>query len=229
LFDIGGSLAGAREGQRLSLADAERLTCLREKYLTALEDDRFDALPGRAYARAFLRTYASSLGLDAQRFVDEFDERFPEPVEDVVVPTGRHGRVPNAGLLLAGAATAAIVGVVAWSSLSASPKPAPAPRAAVASPRPHPRAAPVVATRVIAPPRNFPLVIHAGRGSCWLLVRRGSANGPVMFQGILGRGSTVRFAARVWVRLGAPWNVSAHRGSHVVGGLTATTPVNLVA
>ena len=79
MFDIGASLTAARESQGLVLADAERLTRMREKYLRALEEDRFEALPGRAYARAFLRTYAEALGLSADRFVEEFDLRFPEP------------------------------------------------------------------------------------------------------------------------------------------------------
>jgi hypothetical protein len=227
LFDIGGSLARAREGQRLSLADAERLTCLRGKYLVALEDERFDALPGRVYARAFLRTYASALGLEAQRFVEEFDSRFPEASDDVVVPTRRRRPRPSLGAVFVATATAAIVAVVVWSTLSDSPRPAPVPRA-VAAPRPHPHAAPAVAAPAITPPRHVPLVIHAARGRCWLLVRRGGANGPVMYEGVLDQGQTIRFAARVWVRLGAPWNVTARRGSRVVGR-GARTPINLVA
>ena len=228
MLEIGGSLAAAREGRQLTLSDVERLTCLRERYLVALEQERYELLPGRAYARAFLRTYADALGLDAQPLVDEFDERFPEPVDEIRVPTRRRRPRPSLPLVLVCAATAGIVGVVAWTSLSGSPKTLPVPPA-VATPRPHPRTPPVAAARAIAPPRRFPLVIHAAHGRCWLLVRRGSVTGPVMYEGILDQGGTVRFAARVWVRLGAPWNVTAHRGSHVVGGLAARTPVDLVA
>jgi cytoskeletal protein RodZ len=82
LFEIGASLTAAREAQGLVLADAERLTRLRPGYLRALEEDRFDALPGRTYARAFLRSYADALSLDSDRFVAEFDQRFPEPTEE---------------------------------------------------------------------------------------------------------------------------------------------------
>ena len=73
MFDIGASLAAARESRGLSLVDAERLTCVRGKYLAALEQNDYDALPGRTYARAFLRTYASALGLDADKFVAAFE------------------------------------------------------------------------------------------------------------------------------------------------------------
>jgi hypothetical protein len=78
-------------------------------------------------------------------------------------------------------------------------------------------------------PHRSPLVVHAKEGPCWLLVRRGGASGPVMYEGTLQAGATIRFAARVWVRLGAPWNVAVHRGSHTVHGLSTTKPINLVA
>jgi len=102
VFDIGASLTAARESQGLVLADAERLTRLRERHLRALEEDRFELLPGHAYARAFLRSYADALSLDADRFVEEFDQRFPEREEESVAlvlgarqprRAGRHNRL----------------------------------------------------------------------------------------------------------------------------------------
>jgi hypothetical protein len=235
LLVIGESLAAARKGQRLALSDAERLTCLRARYLSALEDERFDLLPGRAYARAFLRTYASALGLIADDFVDEFDRRFPEEPDEspapapVIAPRRRIRLRP--GFALASAAVAAIAGLLVWSATS---KTGSSPSAKLPTARAAPPAK-VVQHRAPAPPapaaapHRSPLVVHAKEGPCWLLVRRGGASGPVMYEGTLQPGATIRFAARVWVRLGAPWNVAVHRGSHTVHGLSATTPINLVA
>src|SRR5437764_2018698 len=76
VFQIGNSLRTAREQQQLELAAGERETRIRTKYLQALEEERFDVLPGTAYVKGFLRTYADFLGLDGPRFVDEFNERF---------------------------------------------------------------------------------------------------------------------------------------------------------
>lgn len=93
MFDVGASLAAARETRGYSLADAERLTHIRQKHLAALERAEFDALPGRAYARAFLRTYANALGLDADRFVAAFEELVPEPEDEPIAlaaPPRRH-------------------------------------------------------------------------------------------------------------------------------------------
>ena len=72
---LGSSLASARLARGLDLRDAERETCIRARYLTALEDENFDALPGDAYATHFLRSYASFLGLDADAYVGELRRR----------------------------------------------------------------------------------------------------------------------------------------------------------
>lgn len=57
-------LREVRERRGLSLADAERETKIRQKYLAALEDDNIAALPGPLYVRGFLRNYALYLGID---------------------------------------------------------------------------------------------------------------------------------------------------------------------
>ena len=62
--DIGGELTRAREGRGLTLENAERDTRISQRYLQALEDERFDVIPAPVYARGFLRSYAQYLGLD---------------------------------------------------------------------------------------------------------------------------------------------------------------------
>jgi cytoskeleton protein RodZ len=232
LFDIGGSLAAARKGQRLTPTDAERLTFLRGKYLAALEHNEFEALPGRVYARAFLRTYADALGLDADCFVEEFDARYPEPEEDpapTVIRPRRSFRL-RPRLVVSAAAVAAFAGALVWSTLSSPPKLRPEvhlPSAKAALSRP--RAALAVTPAAAVHHQHAALVIRANTGPCWLLVRRGGAAGAVLFEGTLDQGRTMRFVPRVWVRLGAPWNVAVQRGVHVVGGLSTTTPVDITA
>jgi hypothetical protein len=229
VFDIGGSLAAARKGQGLTPSDAERLTCLRVKYITALERDDFDALPGRTYARAFLRTYADVLGLDANRYVAEFDERFPEPEEleelAPIVRVRRRSRV-RPRRVVALAVVAAIVGVAIWGALS-SPPPSPVTSLNAASASTPPVHHHVLAASHTSAPKVSPLVISAKNGECWLEVRLGGANGTVLFQGILEPGKTLTFKSHVWVRFGAPWNVSVHRGKSVPSGLDTTSPVDL--
>ena len=70
MFEIGNSLRAARIRQKLELSQAEGDTRIRAKYLRALEDERFDVLPGPAYTKGFLRTYADYLGRALSRLVD---------------------------------------------------------------------------------------------------------------------------------------------------------------
>ncbi len=56
--------------------EIELATKVRAKYIRALEEEDFDSLPGDAYVRGFLRTYADFLGLDGEIYVDEYASRF---------------------------------------------------------------------------------------------------------------------------------------------------------
>lgn len=76
MFEIGYSLRAARERQGIGLPEAELATKIRVKYIRALEEEDFDALPADTYARGFLRTYADYLGLDGEIYVDEYASRF---------------------------------------------------------------------------------------------------------------------------------------------------------
>jgi Helix-turn-helix domain len=76
VFEIGNSLRAARERQGLGYPEVELATKIRAKYIRALEEEDFDAVPGDAYVRGFLRTYADYLGLDGDVYVDEYGSRF---------------------------------------------------------------------------------------------------------------------------------------------------------
>ena len=95
MFEIGHSLRAARERQGIGLPEAELATKIRAKYIRALEEEDFDALPADTYARGFLRTYADYLGLDGEIYVDEYASRFHNAEwedEPRSARTGRAGR-----------------------------------------------------------------------------------------------------------------------------------------
>lgn len=54
----------------LSEADVSERLHIRVKYVTAIEQGAFDAMPGKAYARGYVHTYAEFLGLDADQVVE---------------------------------------------------------------------------------------------------------------------------------------------------------------
>src|SRR4051794_41234154 len=112
---VGAELRAARLRLGLSLPDVAQELRIRLPFLEAIEDGRVSDLPGAAYAVGFVRTYATSLGLDpdevARRFRAEAHEvnrktelSFPAPVPERGVPAGA---VVLLGLVLAAGAYAA--------------------------------------------------------------------------------------------------------------------------
>jgi cytoskeleton protein RodZ len=72
---------------------------IRYNYLVAMEDGRYEDLPGQAYAIGFVRAYADHLGLDGDEIVRRYKEEssglknrpvfeFPLPTPDSGVPSG---------------------------------------------------------------------------------------------------------------------------------------------
>jgi hypothetical protein len=86
VFEIGTSLREARERQGLGYPEIELATKIRAKYIRALEEEDFTSIPGDAYIRGFLRTYAEYLGLDGDVYVDEYASRFITSWRDELPP-----------------------------------------------------------------------------------------------------------------------------------------------
>ncbi len=96
---VGAELRAARQRLGWSLPDVANGLRIRLPYMEAIEEGRLSELPGNAYAVGFVRTYATSLGLDAdevaRRFRAEAQEvnrktelTFPAPVPQRGVPAG---------------------------------------------------------------------------------------------------------------------------------------------
>jgi Helix-turn-helix domain len=69
---IGQTLREARTERGVDLSEVERVTKIRVKFLEAMEEDRWEALPAPAYARGFLEIYARYLGLDREALLEEY-------------------------------------------------------------------------------------------------------------------------------------------------------------
>ena len=69
---IGERLREARRARGLTVEAASDATKIRARYLRALEAEDWDAMPAPAYARGFLRTYSTYLGLDADAVVESY-------------------------------------------------------------------------------------------------------------------------------------------------------------
>lgn len=221
MFELGASLRDARRKRGLELDAVQRATRIRRRYLEAMEDERFELLPGLAYARGFLREYAEFLGLDGSLYVQEYNERFAPRDEAPPIAPRRSARraagFSRAALLVPALilAVAVAVGLAAWGLTSgdgrraATSTPSTATTAHHARPK---RKHPAAPARPVA---SAPLAITAARGDSWISVRLGSQAGRVLWESILHRGSTIRFGRRhpLWIRVGAGANLDARVGT----------------
>lgn len=140
---IGSTLREARNRRGIELARVEAATKIRLRYLLAMENEEWDALPGGPYTRGFLRTYAGYLGLDGERLVDEYRRATGaegEPGPEPAIPSGpalaprRSLRFPS-GRVAALAVSLAMVAILVAVGLTGrggggTPAPRPGPRQA---------------------------------------------------------------------------------------------------
>ena len=84
---IGAILREARLRQNLEISACAQATRIRERYLVAIEDGRFESLPDPAYVNGFVRAYADHLGV----VIDEPVRALPRD-HDLPPPGGRTQR-----------------------------------------------------------------------------------------------------------------------------------------
>ena len=81
------------------IQDVAEVLCISRRYIEAIEEGRFEDLPGATYAVGFIRAYAEHLGLDSDEVVRRFklessdingrpDLRFPVPIPESGIPGG---------------------------------------------------------------------------------------------------------------------------------------------
>lgn len=129
--ELGEQLRRAREAKGLSLEEVEKATAIRKRFLQAMEEGRFDALPGEIQLRGFLRNYASQVGLNGDELLAVYERR-TRPAQT----------------------TPAFQPATPVRPMTAQPKPSPTPTTASQPVRPAAAAAP--AQSVVAPPPPAP-------------------------------------------------------------------------
>src|SRR4051794_7482384 len=232
MFEVGGSLREARLKRGLSSADVQKAIRIRDRYLQALEEERWELLPGDAYVKGFLRTYADYLGLDGSLYVDEYNSRYARHDEPTLVPQRfeRRRRSNGGGLLRPLVVIAVVVAVVAavavWQLSGSSGGKQSAPP--TTTPPPTTTAHSTTTAKkhhkkhTVAPAASSRAVLVASRGSSWLWVRSGSSSGPTVYEGTLLQGKTLRVSLAngpVWIRIGDPPHLDVRLGGKLVHGL----------
>lgn len=71
MMGLGILLQEARLEQGLTIEEMAQRTKIRPQFLAAIEEENFQALPGEAYIKPFVRSYAKALGIE-ERIESEF-------------------------------------------------------------------------------------------------------------------------------------------------------------
>lgn len=191
MFEIGNSLREARERQGLGYPEIELATKIRSKYIRALEQEDFTAIPGDAYIRGFLRTYADYLGLDGDVYVDEYASRFITSWRDELPPRPERRKVRTRErpierravlIVLAGIVVVTALVFAAW-QLPGSSTNSPG-KGTNNNQQTQKHAA------------SHQLVLQGHGGGTYVEVRRTSASGKVDLQGTVGAGEIDRLAGQ---------------------------------
>lgn len=116
------TLRATRMAHGYDLRDVATMLRIRYPYLLAIEEGRYQELPGSTYAIGFLRSYAECLGLDPDMVVTRYKEEAAGSVrrQELYLPTpAAEGRASGGTLLLG---TLVLAGIVygGWYYLSAT-------------------------------------------------------------------------------------------------------------
>jgi hypothetical protein len=180
---VGTFLHQARNRRRIELSEVEAATRIRLRYLSAIENEEWDVLPGGVYTRGFIRTYASFLGLDGERLVEDYRasverwHRTPSEQARGGDPSRASGagsrlRLPLAALVVLAVIAVAVVAVVAIpdggggvggrSSGSSSPRRTEGDRETATKPKaPSPATKPGISVRLTAGAEVWVCVLNA--------------------------------------------------------------------
>ncbi|WP_407392132.1 RodZ domain-containing protein [Carnobacterium jeotgali] len=97
LNEIGEKLKEARKAKGYTLDDLQQMTKIQKRYLIAIEEGNYDVMPGKFYARAFIKQYADTVGLNGDQLLEEYTDAVPhthdeEYVEKVSTDQTRSGK-----------------------------------------------------------------------------------------------------------------------------------------
>jgi len=195
----GQMLQAAREEKQWSFTYTEEITKIRVRYIQALEEEKYEILPGTTYVKGYLRTYAKQLGLNPDEIISLYNSSAtPEPIPVLESPNILVKVRPLwiRPAILGSMAVLAIVLVIAIALSQSGNKPIASPYDPVALPSP-PQAVPITpapSPPVVPNPANAVAATQEGLTAqlvftqdCWIEVR---IDGQSPFQGLFHAGAT---------------------------------------
>ncbi|MBC1292745.1 helix-turn-helix domain-containing protein [Listeria booriae] len=85
MTELGEKLKQARHAKGLSLDDLQQITKIQKRYLVAIEEGNYAVMPGKFYARAFIKQYAEAVDLNSEELFQEFENEVPATSQEATV------------------------------------------------------------------------------------------------------------------------------------------------
>jgi cytoskeletal protein RodZ len=82
MTELGKFLVEKRKEKSMSLDELQAITKIQKRYLQAVEEGNYHLLPGKFYARAFIKTYAEAIGIEPSYVFDNYSTDLPTTVEE---------------------------------------------------------------------------------------------------------------------------------------------------
>ena len=213
-------LRDARLRRRLSLAEVEQATRIRQRYLQALEDDDYAIVPAGGYGWGFLRNYAIFLGIPPEEVMGDYRHRRRRDrrpgVRSVATPL-RVSAPRSIWFLAAGGVVTLVLGMLIWLGVSSPegadvaragpPAAAPTsrlpllPPAPAATPTTLPSSAGAPATSAPAPPTANPRQVEVEVRTTDRAWVRATVDGRVALEQTLDAGQVRRWTGQQAVAL----------------------------
>ena len=182
-MDVGGELRRARTERKLSLGDVSARTKINQNILRAIEDNKFDRVPGGLFTRGYLRAFAREVHLDPEKIVVQYRAEFETPIVELPSAEKVMPRIPDysltadgirdhrgfVGLAIVLLIGASYFGYARTRSSTPSPPVAAAPVATDAVEPAAPAPVPTPTTGTVEPSQTGPLKLAiATTGDCWV-------------------------------------------------------------
>lgn len=99
LSELGNRLKQARDEKNMSLDDLQEITKIQKRYLIGIEEGNYALMPGKFYARAFIKQYAEAVDLDPEMLFEEYKNDVPsthkEDVPEQLSRVRTHKQLPK--------------------------------------------------------------------------------------------------------------------------------------
>ena len=208
--DVGARLRAAREAKQISLREIAATTKISVSALEALEENDVAQLPGGIFTRAFVRSYATEVGLDPEEVMRDFVAQVPvegiDEEEKYDSQSREHDlfqsqqRMAATVLKLVAISAAVLLLYLGWAVMTGTD----APEAPVAETAPALLAPVAGLVRTEPPVTAEPMsqesltIVLRPRGDCWVSL---TIDGELVFEDLMHAGDRESYAAADEMRL----------------------------